>query len=176
MHDAGIIGATPRSARKIQRYHRIASILIPIAPAACIPNLSIGKQAPTGATDCGTLQKSPEHRQVHALAKTLGSAAHHNGRVAIQNIGNKHSLVDQCAATKSLLIVVHANGQNRIVGTANQTHTKVGSTTIICLFRHRNVPLKSQHDANCNDRLARTDVGARTYRATVATRRVRGHN
>ncbi len=40
-------GATPRSARKVQRYHRIASILIPIAPAVCIPNLSIGKQTLT---------------------------------------------------------------------------------------------------------------------------------
>lgn len=130
----------------------------------------------TRATDRWTLQKSLEHRQVHALAKTLGSTAHHNGRVAVQHIGNKHGLVNQHAATKGLRIVVHANGQSRIVGTADQAHTKASSTINICLFRHQNVPPKSQHDANCNDRLARTDEAARTYRATVATRRVRGHN
>ena len=166
----------PRSARKVQRYHRIASILIPITPATCIPNLSIGKRAPTGATDRRTLQKSPEHRQVHALAKTLGSTAHHNGRVAVQHIGNKHGLVNQHAATKGLRIAVYANGQNRIVGTADQAHAKASSTINICLFRHQNVPPKSQHDANCNDRIACTDVAARTYRATVVTRGVRGHN
>lgn len=176
MHDAGNSGPAPCSARKVQRYHRIASILIPIAPAVRIPNLSIGKQTLTRATDRWTLQKSLEHRQVHALAKTLGSTAHHNGRVAVQHIGNKHGLVNQHAATKGLRIVVHANGQSRIVGTADQAHTKASSTINICLFRHQNVPPKSQHDANCNDRLARTDEAARTYRATVATRRVRGHN
>ena len=168
--------ATPRDARKVQRYHRIASILIPIAPAVRIPNLSIGKQTLTRATDRWTLQKSPKHRQVHALAKTLGSTAHHNGRVAVQHIGNKHGLVNQHAATKGLRIVVHANGQNRIVGTADQAHAKASSTINICLFRHQNVPPKSLHDANCNDRLARTDDAVRTYRATVATRGVGGHN
>ena len=175
-HDVGNSGTTPRSARKVQRYHRIASIFIPIAPTVCIPNLSIGKQTLISATNRWTLQKSPERRQVHAFAKTLGSTAHHNGRVAVQHIGNKHGLVDQRAATKSLRIVVHANGQSRIVGTADQTHAKASSTINICLFRHQNVPPKSQHDANCNDRIACTDVAAQTYRATVVTRGVRGHN
>ena len=93
-HDAVDVGTAPRGARKVQRYHRIASKLIPIAPATRIPNLGTSKQAPYDLPDCGSLQKSLKHRQVHALAKAFGPATRHNGSISIQDIGNKHRLVD----------------------------------------------------------------------------------
>lgn len=117
-------------------------MLIPIAPAVRIPNLSIGKQTLTRATDRWTLQKSPEHRQVHALAKTLGSTAHHNGRVAVQHIGNKHGLVNQHATTNGIGKIMHTDRQNRIIDMVDKPYAKSIVTVAILLFRHRNFSLK----------------------------------
>ena len=164
------------SARKVQRYYRIASILIPIAPAVRIPNL---EHRQTNADQSDRPLDAPEKPlsidKFMLLPKPSGRQ--HTTTDASQSNTSAINMVLSTSMQQPRGLRISCMPMGKAASSAQpikRTPKPAAQSTFACSDT-KTFP-KSQHDANCNDRLARTDEAARTYRATVATRRVRGHN